>query len=899
MKKRMKTALAAVLLAAMTLTMTACGNSQEKTYEKATKLLNDGKYAEAAEKFESLGSYEDASQMTMYAKAINEAENGNFEVAFKAFAALGDYKDCAQLQAYYVAREYEDNERYEEAIEAYNANPLFRDSQSRIEQCKETLYKTAISEAENGNFRYAFEVFTALGDYKDSAQMYAYYVAREYEYNEEYEKAIEAYGKDLTFKDSQERAERCQETLYETGISEAENGNFEYALDAFEALGDYKDCVQLKAYYVAREYEYKGMYREAFAAYDKDPTFKDSQERAEQCREKLYKAAINKAEIGSFEYAYKAFNALGDYKDCIQLKAYYVAREYEYNEEYEKAITAYGKDLTFKDSQERAEQCREKLYETGISEAENGNFEYAFEAFNALRDYKDCVQLKAYYVAREYEYNKEYEKAIEAYGKDLTFKDSQSRVEQCKKGLYINAIDEAENGNFEEALRIFVVLGDYKDSVQLHAYYVAREYEYNEEYEKAIEAYSENLTFKDSQDRVERCGVKLLEEELLTAFDGATGVIIDTTGKKVVPCQYDYDYVGGFSEGLARVEKDEKYGYIDTTGTEVIPCQYDYTEGFSEGLARVEKDEKYGYIDTTGTEVIPCQYYYAASFSEGFACVKKGGKYGYIDTTGTEVVPCQYDDVKVFSEGLACVEMDEKWGYVDTTGTEVIPCQYYDAASFSEGLAAVEKEKGGYWVYVDTTGTEVIPCHYYGVWSFSEGLARVVKDGNLGYIDTKGTEVIPCQYYDAGSFSEGLARVEKDGKWGYIDTTGKVVIPCQYDDASDFSEGLARVEKDGKYGYIDITGKKVIPCQYDNVWGFSEGLACVEKDGKYGYIDITGKKVIPCQYDDVNVFSEGLARVEKDGKYGYIDTMGKVVIPFVFSYACDFGDGLAYVEIGK
>ena len=754
MKKRMKTALAAVLLAAMTLTMTACGNSQEKTYEKATKLLNDGKYAEAAEKFESLGSYEDASQMTMYAKAINEAENGNFEVAFKAFAALGDYKDCAQLQAYYVAREYEDNERYEEAIEAYNANPLFRDSQSRIEQCKETLYKTAISEAENGNFRYAFEVFTALGDYKDSAQMYAYYVAREYEYNEEYEKAIEAYGKDLTFKDSQERAERCQETLYETGISEAENGNFEYALDAFEALGDYKDCVQLKAYYVAREYEYKGMYREAFAAYDKD--------------------------------------------------------------------------LTFKDSQERAEQCREKLYETGISEAENGNFEYAFEAFNALGDYKDCVQLKAYYVAREYEYNEEYEKAITAYGKDLTFKDSQSRVEQCKKGLYINAIDEAENGNFEEALRIFVVLGDYKDSVQLHAYYVAREYEYNEEYEKAIEAYSENLTFKDSQDRVERCGVKLLEEELLTAFDGATGVIIDTTGKKVVPCQYDYDYVGGFSEGLARVEKDEKYGYIDTTGTEVIPCQY----------------------------------YYAASFSEGFACVKKGGKYGYIDTTGTEVVPCQYDDVKVFSEGLACVEMDEKWGYVDTTGTEVIPCQYYDAASFSEGLAAVEKEKGGYWVYVDTTGTEVIPCHYYGVWSFSEGLARVVKDGNLGYIDTKGTEVIPCQYYDAGSFSEGLARVEKDGKYGYIDITGKKVIPCQYDNVWGFSEGLACVEKDGKYGYIDITGKKVIPCQYDDVNVFSEGLARVEKDGKYGYIDTMGKVVIPFVFSYACDFGDGLAYVE-------------------------------------
>ena len=787
MKKRMKTALAAVLLAAMTLMMTACGNSQEKTYEKATKLLNDGKYAEAAEKFESLGSYEDASQMTMYAKAINEAENGNFEVAFKAFAALGDYKDCAQLQAYYVAREYEDNERYEEAIEAYNVNPLFRDSQSRIERCQETLYKTAINEAENGNFRYALDAFTALGDYKDSAQMYAYYVAREYEYNEEYEKAIEAYGKDLTFKDSQERAERCQEMLYVTGISEAENGNFEYALDAFEVLGDYKDCAQLKAYYVAREYEYKGMYREAFAAYDKDPTFKDSQERAEQCREKLYKAAINKAEIGSFEYAYKAFNALGDYKDCVQLKAYYVAREYEYKGMYREAFAAYDKDLTFKDSQERAEQCREKLYETGISEAENGNFEYALDAFEAL--------------------------------------------------------------------------GDYKDSAQMYAYYVAREYEYNEEYEKAIEAYSENLTFKDSQDRVERCGVKLLEEELLTALDGATGMFIDSAGNAVFPVRYDHN--GQFSEGFVAVEKNGKWGFIDKAGKEVVSCQYDDVWKFSEGLALVEQHGKYGYVDTTGTEVVPCQYKDAGSISEGFAVVKKYWDYGYIDTTGTEVIPCQYDDVGSFSEGLAAVKKDRKWGYIDTTGKEIVPCQYDGAGIFSEGLAYVK------------------------------------KDGKYGYIDTTGKEVVPCQYDDAWDFSGGIARVEKDEKWGYIDTTGKEVVPCQYDDAEPFSEGLAVVEKDEKWGYVDTTGKEVIPCQYDRAWPCREGFASVEKDEKWGAIDTTGKEVIPCKYDMVWSFSEGLAAVEKDGKWGYIDTTGKVVIPFLFSEAQPFSEGLAYVEIGE
>ena len=69
--------LAVLMLIAMAFTFTACGNSQEKAYKSASKNLDEGKYAEAAAQFEKLGSYEDASQMTMYAKALNEAENGN------------------------------------------------------------------------------------------------------------------------------------------------------------------------------------------------------------------------------------------------------------------------------------------------------------------------------------------------------------------------------------------------------------------------------------------------------------------------------------------------------------------------------------------------------------------------------------------------------------------------------------------------------------------------------------------------------------------------------------------------------------------------------------------------------------------------------------------------------
>ena len=128
-----KRILAMLMLIAIAFTLTACGDSQEKAYKSASKMLDEGKYAEAAEKFEKLGSYEDASQMTMYAKALNEAESGNYDTALKAFTSLGTFKDCPQLIPYYTARQLESEGEYESAVEMYNENPLFKDSQERVD----------------------------------------------------------------------------------------------------------------------------------------------------------------------------------------------------------------------------------------------------------------------------------------------------------------------------------------------------------------------------------------------------------------------------------------------------------------------------------------------------------------------------------------------------------------------------------------------------------------------------------------------------------------------------------------------------------------------------------------------------------------------------------------------
>ena len=84
----------------------------------------------------------------------------------------------------------------------------------------------------------------------------------------------------------------------------------------------------------------------------------------------------------------------------------------------------------------------------------------------------------------------------------------------------------------------------------------------------------------------------------------------------MIPCKYDYAY--SFSEGLAGVEINGKWGFIDKRGNEVIPCKYDYSNNgyfFSEGLAGVKLNEKCGFIDKKGKEVVPCKYDRAEDFS--------------------------------------------------------------------------------------------------------------------------------------------------------------------------------------------------------------------------------------------------------------------------------------------
>ena len=338
---------------------------------------------------------------------------------------------------------------------------------------------------------------------------------------------------------------------------------------------------------------------------------------------------------------------------------------------------------------------------------------------------------------------------------------------------------------------------------------------------------------------------------------------VDTSGKEVIPVKYEIPALNNFfvrhftrtaprdlaeaiafaetakallfaafSDGVAAVCMNGKWGFIDREDKMVVPLKYDKVRKFKDGMAAVRIDGKWGFVDRTGKEIVAAKYSTVEDFSEGMAAVRADKKWGFVNREGKEIVPLQYSEVKPFCEGCAAVSLKDLWGFVDMEGKEIIPLKYDDILDFSEGLAGVALSKK--WGYVDKTGTEVIPPKYARVCNFSEDMAAVGFNKLWGFIDRKGNELIPPKYKKPysennipfkpgplypGRFSCGLAPVWNDAekKFGFVNKTGEMIIPPRYSAVSNFSNGYALAVTFGEKIWhitmelIDSSGKVVVP----------------------------------------------------------------------------------------
>lgn len=170
-----------------------------------------------------------------------------------------------------------------------------------------------------------------------------------------------------------------------------------------------------------------------------------------------------------------------------------------------------------------------------------------------------------------------------------------------------------------------------------------------------------------------------------------------------------------------------KFTFIDKFGSILTAERFDYAKDFSEGLAPVKVEGKWGYIDKQGQIAIKPRFDNVEPFSDGLARVQQSGRYGYIDHTGAFTISPQYRYAEAFSEGVAVVGGNwnerkfeyEEFYYIDKQGKQAIPERFALASHFFKGLAHVKlksneqkseedsSDRVGQFAYIDITGKRV------------------------------------------------------------------------------------------------------------------------------------------------------------------------------------------------
>lgn len=134
---------------------------------------------------------------------------------------------------------------------------------------------------------------------------------------------------------------------------------------------------------------------------------------------------------------------------------------------------------------------------------------------------------------------------------------------------------------------------------------------------------------------------------------------MDGNGKTVIPAQYTLAFP--FNDGLASVVTKDGMAFLNSKGEIVVKPDVDSTIRFSEDLALVYKDGKYGYIDKQGKVVIPLPICFCPGFSQGYAIVSLNSplaenfngstQTGVIDKNNHIVIAMKYDMIDDYYDG--------------------------------------------------------------------------------------------------------------------------------------------------------------------------------------------------------------------------------------------------------
>lgn len=291
---------------------------------------------------------------------------------------------------------------------------------------------------------------------------------------------------------------------------------------------------------------------------------------------------------------------------------------------------------------------------------------------------------------------------------------------------------------------------------------------------------------------------------------------------------------------------------------------------YKNGIARIKKDGKYGFIDVNNKIVIPLNFDDLRDFSNGLAAAKVGSRWGFIDSSGKMLIEPIYNDVSNFDKhGLAKVIKKLKWGIINTMGNIIVPIEF-------------ERE-----------------AYIFSLWESSEYIVTCKSSGILGLeeicgvYDRKGKLILPVIYDEIKD--RYRFRPEKNEypyfhvsfkkQWGVVDKNNNVIIPFSYQDEDcirDYTNGFAAVKVNERWGFLNDKGLQVIPFQYEKVNDFKGTLFEVRNKAKWGAVDANNVFKIPMDFENLQYLENGYYGAEKNDKWGILNSDGDTICDFIY-----------------
>ncbi len=886
-------------------------------YTRAARVENMNtpeKYIEAAQMYEKLNGFSDSAERAenlrklVYDSAAAALSACDFKTAEDNFA-LQDYKDSKEMIAYVEAAALAHSSEVKNrvsAAEKYEAMNGFKDSAKKAKEIRESVYESAQKALKENNFTDAQRLF-GLQDYKDSKEMVPYTLAVQQEYAGSRIEAVKQFYAMGDFNGSSDRANRILDAMLEEAKSYEDNHKYDKAHEIYVAMGEYRNGVALSKYVLSEKALYEAgddpeRKIQAAVSFENLNSIFDSAQRAEAIRKEVYESAQTALENGFYQEAAMIFS-LQDYEDGEDLASYASALHLAYGNKASYAQKIKAAELLelmpqVRDSAEQARKIRISLTELAHEKLLAGYYIEAMDLFLLQPEWEQNALYASYAEARGAENAGRgdpayFVKAYKIYTSRLKGQlDADERAKNCIETAYKTAWEYYETKKYDQAIALFALMDTYKESANAKMYAEAEKTLNNaldnaKEYVKAKEIYVSLGDYRDSKAAAEK-----IDKQLFVRF---------------------VDDIGVFTkEGLARFEKNGKWGYVSISGEVIVNAKYDMAYDFSEGLAAVKLGDKWGYIDPRGNVVIQMKYEKARSFSDGMAAVLENNNWKFVTKAGNIVnlkssVSTYYSDyINYFENGFVFIEAYNNYDrYVMNKSGEIV--SHHSPLSFSEGIAVVSDRWAGGFNYMREDGSylrnEDWPWKEARPFENGRGIVKAeTKNGDkYGIVDTKGKYVSNPNWDEIQSATDGIFLVKKDGNYGYIGMNGDTVSAVQWNYAYPFSDSLALVWKNGYYGYIDTNGNTAIDFVYDEAHSFKDGFAFVKQYGAWKCLDTNGDTVFEID-ERVNAV-HGSAKENRilvsgsDGKYGYIDQSGKIVIDMTWGNASAiFSEGLTYVS---